>query len=123
MVYTIFCAILGVSDHNNAFPVRMDQTQTVGELISELNVALGRPEFSNLELYQVNVPVTDNTYRTVIESITQRTIKFDEETKLGFPFLKLSKVNGGFPKEHIHILVEVPAPAGESFSLRRLYYR
>ena len=31
MVYTIFCAVLGVGRHD-AFPIPMDQAQTVGEL-------------------------------------------------------------------------------------------
>ena len=74
----------------------------------------GRPETSPLEIYQVNVPVPDDTYD--IDSITQR-IKFDEGTKL----VKLSKLNGGFPDSHIHILVLVEYPEGESLSSRPGY--
>ena len=113
----IVCAILGGGGDSNlrdAFPVQMDQDATVAGLISKLNVALGALEAGNLSLYKVNLAITVETYATVIESITQRTIGLDESTELKFPFLKLSDMNGGIPDGHIHILVD--RPAGESFA-------
>ena len=116
---TVMCAVLG--QNRPAFEVKINSNEQVFALKSKINGALGRFEASTVKLYQVNIPVSN--YHTLIESISQRTIKFDEETKLGYPFLGLWEINGGFPDRHLHILVEVPAPAGESFSSRRLCYR
>ena len=120
----IVCAILGGGgDRNlqNAFPVQMDQNETVADLISKLNVGLGRFEGADLTLYKVNLRITADTYKTVIDSITQRTIELDETTKPKFPFLRLSDMDGGILDGCIHILVD--RPAGESFSSLRFYYR
>ena len=108
----IVCAILGGgadSNLRNPFTVQMDQNATVASLISKLNVGLARFEGADLPLYKVNLPITADTYDTVIESITQRTIELDESTKPKYPFLKLSDMNGGIPDGHIHILVDPPA--------------
>ena len=116
-MYRVFCAILGDSNRQNAFPIEMNQDQTVGDLRRKLNVALGRFEADDLKLYHVNINllVTDDTYESVVESITQRT------TKLKNSFRKLSHMKVGIPDDCIHILVD--PPAGESFSSLRLYSR
>jgi len=55
-------------------------------------------------------------YKTLIDSISGRTIGFKEEDELVNPFCKLSTFQDGFPEGNLQILVEVPA--GESFSPR-----
>ena len=60
---------------------------------------------------------TVNEYRKLLESISRNSVECDR-TKLDNPFVQLSDIDGGFPRRYIHILVEIPAPAGESFSIQ-----
>ena len=46
-----------------------------------------------------------SAHDTVIDSISQRTIKFNEEDELRYPVSELSTIQGNFPWGHLHILV------------------
>ena len=116
-MYTIYCAVLGGHSSDNAWPIRMDETRSVGELNEEINIKLKRPSLSPLKMYHVNIVVSeDDTYGAIRASISQRTIALDKKTELQFPFCKLSTKS--FPEGCLHIIVDisVPAPAGESFN-------
>ena len=88
----------------------------VADLKREINVSLGRPIGFPLKLYSVNILLSSDTYEATIASMRQRTIVVDEANELWYPFYKLSTRE--YPTNYIHILVEVPAPPGESFGSR-----
>ena len=106
--YTIMCAILG--HRQDAFEININSNEKVSTLKrrikEEQQPTLGSLDF---ELYRVNLPIPIEAYKTVIESITQRTIGLDDQTKLWYPLLKLSDMNGQILDGYIHILVDPPA--------------
>src|SRR5258706_3506435 len=112
VVYTVMCAILG---ERKVFEVKIDSDERISALKNKIKPAdpIGA---SDLKLYKINIPVPN--YKTLIDSISERTIEFKEEDELVDPFCKLSTFQDGFgfPEGNLHILVEVPA--GESFSSR-----
>ena len=114
----ILCSILGVNNYNldDVFSIAMEQTNMVADLKHDINVSLGRPIGSPLKLYSVNILLSSDTYKATIASVRQRTIVVDEATELQLAFCQLPTRE--YPISHIPILVEVPAPPGESFSSR-----
>ena len=114
----IHCSILGVNNYNldDVFLIAMKQTNIVADLKREINVSLGRPTGSRLQLYPVDIQLSSDsdTYEATIASVRQRTIAFDQATELRLPACQLPTKE--YPLNHIHILVEVPAPPapGES---------
>jgi len=113
--FAVMCAILG---HNKAFSVEIKSDKPVSQLKNEIRATafetLASFQALGLKLYKVNLPVPD--YHTLIDSISKRTIEFNEEDELVDPTAELHDVFGelGPPRKNIHILVEVPE--GESFS-------
>ena len=104
----IFCAIVG---DNSAFPIDIYPTMTVGHLKDEIqrkkHPTLDSIRASTLRLFWVEFPVSEETYSTVMASIHQGTVQFDQKIELGFPLCVLSTIP--FTPGNLHILVEVPA--------------
>ena len=71
-------------------------------------------EADDIKLYWVQLPLFDQPYSTLAESIHERTIEFDYETELTNPWYPLWMLEGAFSRDMLHILVELPA--GELFS-------
>ena len=105
--YTVTCATLG---HNQEFSVKIDSN----ELVSELKNKIRATEFqtlasaSALQLYKVDIPLSESDPSALFHSISQHTIEFDKGKELRNPFCKLSKIKGGFPDGVLHILVQLP---------------
>ena len=119
----IYCAILG---DNEAFPIDIDPTMTVGHLKQEIkrkrHPTLDSIDADALTLFWVECPMTQQTYGTLMASINQGTVQFDQKIELGFPLCVLSTIP--FTPGNLHILAEVPASVVTLFvthvSLRRL---
>ena len=113
--HVVTCAILG--DKDGAFDVGVERKDSVCTLKYKLKWVCSKfdsVEVEDIKLYWVQLPLFDQPYSTVVESIYQRTIEIDHETELTYPSLPLSMLPGGFSLGKLHILVELPA--GESFS-------
>ena len=69
---------------------------------------------SALEVYKVDIPVSD--YGTLMESVSQNTVEYEENHRLRNPLDDLSIVFGatGPLVKTLHVLVE--QPGGELFS-------
>lgn len=117
MMYTVKCAILG---HHDVFSVTIDSSEPVSALKTKIKEqeprTLGSFDTSTLKFYHVNMPLSPDTYRIVIEFISQHTIGINKRNELVELFSELSISSFRFPANTIHILVEVPG--SESFSSR-----
>jgi len=118
--FTVMCAILG---HKTVFSVKIKSDKPVSELKNEIRAmafeTLASFQVSVLKLYKVNIPVPDPSAEdTLIDSIYERTIEFNEGDELRHLTPELQDVFGesGPVRKNIHILVKVPE--GESFSSR-----
>ena len=116
--FTVMCAILG---HKTVFSVKIKSDKPVSELKNEIRAmafeTLASFQVSVLKLYKVNIPVPDPSAEdTLIDSIYERTIEFNEGDELRHLTPELQDVFGesGPVRKNIHILVKVPE--GESFS-------
>ena len=110
------CAFLG--KQKAAFQIKMDEDATVYDLKDEIkeNQHLSDVVASDLVLYNVSISVPDSdVYKAVMKTICSRSVTHEE---LDYPECKLSEFKLGFPPKVIHILVDVPPPASESFSSR-----
>src|SRR5258706_14590663 len=112
-MYTIFCLLEG---ETNPFPVRIDESQFVGDLKKsikeERSVIL--VEALELELYQIDVDASD--LQKAIKDVETLAPKLIPTDRLN-PTLDLSDIYPeGVPRTKIHFLVRVPN--GESFSSR-----
>ncbi len=111
MLYTVNCAILGNKD---IFLVEIDSNAQVSKLkqqIREKEIQTLEPfAASNLQLYKVDIFVSDSDYDTL------NTVEIKEDQRLRKSVSRLSTVFGarGPLEETLHILVE--HPRGESFS-------
>ena len=117
VVHIVKCAFLG--QQKAAFQIKMDEDATVYDLKDEIkeNQHLSDVVASDLVLYNVNISVPDrDAYKAVMETICSRSVTHDEE--LDYPECKLSEFKLGFPPKVIHILVDAPPPASESFISR-----
>ena len=116
VVHIVKCAFLG---QQKAFQIKMDEDATVYDLKDEIkeNQHLSNVVASDLVLYNVSISVPDrDVYKAVMKTICSRSVTHDKE--LDYPECKLSEFGSGFPPKAIHILVDVPPPASESFSSR-----
>ena len=109
------CAILG--DKDGIFEVKIKSNERVSALknkIKEQNpTTLALVEAKALELFWVERPVPDlQAYNTLLESIHLRSIRFDPKVKLS-PLRVLSTLPEAFTVGNLHILLELPVPAGE----------
>ena len=113
--YAVTCAILG--DEDGVFEVGVesrDSVYTLKHTLKWVSSKFASVELEAIKLYWVQLPLFDQPYSTLVESIYQRTIEIDHETELKNPWLPLSRLPGAFSIGKLHILVELPA--GESFS-------
>ena len=115
MLYTVNCAILGIKD---TFTIEIDSDEPVYHLKKQIKEekfrTLASFRASELQLYKVNIPVSD--FRTLLESVFQNTVKYKEDQKLQKSWSKLSAyfgMTGPLVRETLHILVE--RPRSESF--------
>ena len=113
MSYTLVCIIIGES---TAFPVKIDETQTVGELKKfikkETEPDLDGVAAHRLTLYKVNIDMSDKAkFTKEVQDISQDLSKTEKE--LFNPSEELSHVfKSPDPlKGNIHILIQLP---GES---------
>ena len=118
MLYTVICAILG---REKAFSVKIDSDKQVSELKNQIkgqeSQTLDPFAASALELYKVDIPVSD--YSSLMESVSQNAVEYKEDQRLRNHFSKLSTVFGATgplvgETKILHILVE--RPGSESFT-------
>ena len=114
MLYTVNCAVLGIKA---TFSVKIDSDEQLYELQKQIREQfrnLASFQASDLQLYKVNIPVSD--YDTLLESVYQNTVEYKEDQKLQNNLRRLSTyfgATGPFVGETLHILVE--RPRSESF--------
>ena len=87
---------------------------TLQDKLKKVSSKFASVEAEAIKMYWVQLPLFDQPYSTLVESIYQRTVEFDHDTELKDPWLPLWMLEGGFSTDKLHILVELPA--GESFS-------
>ena len=111
MSYTVICAILG---HEELFSVEIESNKPVSELKNRIKAQEALPlAASALKLYRVDIPVSDHV--TLMESISRKTVAYNEDQRFQNPIVALSTVFGAtFSEGTLHILVD--CPKGESFS-------
>src|SRR6267154_1720775 len=99
--YTVMCAILG---RDEVFSVEISSKTRVSALKNKIRETefrhLSSFQATELKFYKVNIPAL--AYGTLIDSISQRSIKFDGDVLLD-PFMKLSNIPGGFLEDNLHI--------------------
>ena len=107
-MYKIICLLGGEED---PFPVDIDGDSTVGdlkELIQTKNlVTLKEVDARSLKLYHVNLKFDESDEQKHITHANEVLQGLTKHKRLN-PLLKLSKIEGGFPDEVIHILVQLP---------------
>ena len=95
--YTMMCAILGDKDKEAFQSKSMAIYEPVSELKNKIKQAnpttLASFEASALKLYKINIHVSDTLpYKTLIDSISRRTIEFNKRDELVNPFCQLSTI-------------------------------
>ena len=112
---TVTCAILG--DIEGVFEVGVESGDSVATLkhtLKWVSAKFASVEADDIKLYWVQLPLFDQPYSTLAESIYQRTVKFDPDTELENQWLPLWTLEGAFSPGKLHVLVELPE--SESFS-------
>jgi len=111
MEYTLNCIVLG---EKSAFPVKINNTQSVGDLKKEIREQKA-PEFNSfapdkLKVYKLNIAISDPDYPKVQADISGKKFECNETDKLE-PVVGLSEYFGDSnppKKSAIHIVVVTP---------------
>jgi hypothetical protein len=105
-IVCVNCAILG---QREAFQVKINGDQSVDDLKNVINAktlqVLGA---HSLSLYKVDLPYSQDDYHEVSNAILDRSVRLEENQRLGYHLQLLQEVKDGFPDKLLHIVVVPP---------------
>jgi hypothetical protein len=117
LTYTVYCAILGES---KPFQVVVNSNQTVLDLAHAIKAMredkLASIQPQDLTMYKVDLIANRDSYKGVMDTIHERSVKLKEKEKLEFLLGTLQELENGFPAKVLHIVV-LP-PTGGSINSR-----